>query len=203
MAVVAFSATPPRLHNAAHKWIDQSSFLFILATILFTLCTAPLPSWEMRATGSGTLLPERYWFVPPRNVFFGGTPTAVHDLAHTSRAIGDWWDHVTFSARCDSVVKRSRPMLSRLFSRTNINKLPSHSTMSCSDCHGKRNERLTVRNICFDHVPPNPFSSYLLDICSVHTITWATTADSTTLAWMDPFNIGQKCWFTFSPFTCA
>jgi hypothetical protein len=34
------------------------------------------------------------------------------------------------SARCDSVVKRSRPMLSRLFSWNNINKLPSYSTMS-------------------------------------------------------------------------
>lgn len=47
------------------------------------------------AIGSGTLLPEMYRVIPARNVVFGGTPTTVHDLAYTSRAVGDWWNHVT------------------------------------------------------------------------------------------------------------
>jgi len=73
---------------------DSTAFRHSLHFVYFK-STAPLPSGDKPVTGSGTLLPEGYRFIPLCNIFFGGTPTTVHDLAHTSRAIGDWWDHVT------------------------------------------------------------------------------------------------------------
>ena len=82
------------------KWIDQChcSFWsyppFCLLSAESTAAGRALRE-EVRANGSGTLLPKSYWFMPAWNIVFGVTPTTVHDLAHTSRAVGDWWNHVT------------------------------------------------------------------------------------------------------------
>lgn len=171
--------------------------LFTITSIMFTLkaqlhCRPEISQWPVtercyqRAIGS--YLPAiSFW----RNADY--CPWPCPHFARNRRLVGPR----DISARCDSVVKRSRPMLSRLFSRNNINKLPSHSTMSWFDCRGKTGQRLCIRNTCFDHVPPNPFLICLLHISSVHTIISATSVGITIPVWMDLCTLEKNYYFLF------
>ena len=147
----------------------MSPLLFITDSILFTLkaqlhCRPETSQWPVaercyqRAIGS-YLTATSFW----RNADY--CPWPCPHFARNRRLVGPR----DISPRCDSVVKRSRPMLSRLFSRNNINNY-RHSTMSWFDCRGKIGQRLRIRNTCFDHAPPNPFLICLLHISSAHTI---------------------------------
>lgn len=163
----------------------MSPLLFIIASILFTLkaqlhCRSEISQWPVAERcyqkAIGSYLPATsFW----RNADY--CPWPCPHFARNRRLVGTR----DISARCDSVVKRSRPMLSRLFTRNNINKLPSHSTMSWFDCRGKRGKRLCIRKTWFYHSPPKPFLRSLFHISSVHTIIAATSAGNTMPVWMD------------------
>jgi hypothetical protein len=163
-----------------------SAFLLIISTILFTFSIAPLVVGMCMRTEA-----ERC-YQRDTGSFLLGTPFLAEcrpwpcpHFARSRRLV----EPRDINARCDSVVRHSRPMLSRLFSRNDINMLyvTLHNVMFWLWWHEKKATRYLVHLFFISHFPPPP----LLHLLSAYRYFLVASVG-------DDHSDDSHAWFTFT-----